>query len=258
MDICSRKNQIGTLLNEIFTEYNRINESKIQSSLEKELEMRVMSETIRSLEKSELENSDKIKNLEKTVNDYEKIINDLQSKFELVKEEESENNKFDMLRVQSKEISEKSREIDRLNGLLSHYQKQKKDNKSKKIDDVLSSIKKENISEIKLQEVTDPVSSDKVVSDEVKSSSKDTSTLVIEPVDPETGEVNPNFIYPSPEPEPSPGGSIHSNDGENDTGNDAGNDGNLRVLASIISVIYNTLLDTRQRREAVFGTCHVA
>lgn len=197
MDICEKKNQIQDLLNDIFSEYNRINESKIQSKCENDLEMRNMINTIRSLETSVIEKDSRIKLLEKTNFEYEEIIRDLQEKIELVKEEEQENNKFDMLRIQAKEITEKSREIDRLNSLL----KQSKEKNSNKIENILSEVK-DNMEE------------------------KDTSPKVTEVIDSETGEENPNFVYEdsklslkrkeideiplAPEPEPSPGGSIHS------------------------------------------------
>jgi hypothetical protein len=197
MDICEKKNQIQDLLSDIFSEYNRINESKIQSKCENDLEMRNMINTIRSLETSAIEKDSRIKLLEKTNFEYEKIIRDLQEKIELVKEEEQENNKFDMLRIQAKEITEKSREIERLNSLL----KQSKEKNSNKIENILSEVK-DNMEE------------------------KDTSPKVTELIDSETGEENPNFVYEdskptlkreeideiplASEPEPSPGGSIHS------------------------------------------------
>ena len=197
MDICEKKNQIQDLLSDIFSEYNRINESKIQSKCENDLEMRNMINTIRSLETSSIEKDSRIKLLEKTNFEYEEIIRDLQEKIELVKEEEQENNKFDMLRIQAKEITEKSREIERLNSLL----KQSKEKNSNKIENILSEVK-DNMEE------------------------KDMSPKVTEVIDSETGEENPNFIYEdskltlkreeideiplAPEPEPSPGGSIHS------------------------------------------------
>ena len=200
MDICEKKNQIQDLLNDIFSEYNRINESKIQSKCENDLEMRNMINTIRNLETSVIEKDSRIKLLEKTNYDYEKIIQDLQGKIELVKEEEQENNKFDMLRIQAKEITEKSREIERLNNLL----KLSKSKDSTKIESILSKV--ENNTEL-----------------------KQTSPEIKEIVNSETGEENPNFIYEdskltlndkelndlplSSEPEPSPGGSIHSDDG---------------------------------------------
>ena len=40
MDICSKKNQINDLLQDIFAEYNRMNETKIQSKCESDLDMR--------------------------------------------------------------------------------------------------------------------------------------------------------------------------------------------------------------------------
>ena len=86
MNICEKKNQIQDLLNDVFTEYNRMNESKIQSKCETDLEMRTMISNIRSLETSSLEKDNRIKSLEKTVYDYEKIIEDLNSKLELKEE----------------------------------------------------------------------------------------------------------------------------------------------------------------------------
>jgi hypothetical protein len=182
MDICEKKHQIQEFLNDIYTEYNRMNESKIQSKCESDLEMRTMITNIRSLERTHLDKDNHIKLLEKTIYDYEKIIEDLNSKLEIKEEYEKESDRHDMLRIQAKEITEKSREIDRLNNLLEFHKKEK--SKSKKIDNILHTVsKKEKNKDINLQEV-------------------------IEPVNEETGEVNPNFIYPSPEPEPSPGGSI--------------------------------------------------
>lgn len=186
MNICEKKNQIQDLLNDIYNEYNRSNETKIQSELEKSLELRTMSSNLRSLELSNREKDDRIKSLEKANYDYEIIIRDLKSKIELVQEEESENNKFDMLRIQAKEISEKSREIDRLNGLLNHYKNERDKEEviqgnQKEIDKVISKVESKVVKEITLNEV-------------------------VESVNKETGEINPNFIYddvPHMEPEPS-------------------------------------------------------
>jgi uncharacterized coiled-coil protein SlyX len=177
MDICDKKNQIQNLLNEIYNEYNRMNETKIQSKCETDLEMRTMISNIRSLESSGVEKDNRIKNLEKTVCDYEKIIEDLNSKLELKEECDRENNRHDMLRTLSKDISEKDREINRLNGLLEFHKKN-----SKKI-----SKKEEDTSQ--LDSIIDSVSN--------KNDKNDNLTLkeVVEPVDKETGEENPNFIY---------------------------------------------------------------
>tara|TARA_A100001015_G_scaffold149922_1_gene166270 strand:- start:684 stop:1529 length:846 start_codon:yes stop_codon:yes gene_type:complete len=197
MDICDKKNQIQDLLNDIFSEYNRINETKIQSKCETDLEMRTMISNIRSLESSSIEKDNRIKCLEKTVCDYEKIIEDLNSRLELKEECDRENNRHDMLRTLSKDISEKDREIKRLNDLLEFHKKEKskskEDNKKQKIDNIIEDVKNKEESKITLSEV-------------------------VEPVNKETGEVNPNFIYEdikeAPESEPSPGGSIHSSDNE--------------------------------------------
>jgi len=188
MDICEKKNQIQDLVNDIFNEYNRMNETKIQSNCEAGLEMRVMSTTIRSLEESNIQQNNEIRSLKKTIHEYEIMINELQSKFEIAEEDEKEDNKFDMLRIQAKEISEKGREIDRLNGLLNHFK-----NKDKKIEKVLETVQGKD----------------------EKSTSELSEVQVSEVVDPVTGEENPNLTYSGPiESEPSPHGSIKDEEDE--------------------------------------------
>tara|TARA_B100002019_G_scaffold292431_1_gene315485 strand:- start:916 stop:1782 length:867 start_codon:yes stop_codon:yes gene_type:complete len=207
-NLSEKKNQIQDLLQDIFNEYNRMNETKIQNNCEKDLEMRTMIETIRTLESSEKQKIDEIRKLKKTIHEYETLINNLNDKLETVEEDKNEENRFDMVRIQAKEITEKDREIERLNGLLNHYKK--KDSKSdthinNQINTVLNVVECKELSEITLTEVDEKVNS-------------------------ETGEKNPNFVYddiphlepePSnpptpdsvpeePESEPSPGGSIKS------------------------------------------------
>ena len=176
-NMCNTKNQINDLLQDIFTEYNRMNDCRIMATVESHKEMKHMSETINSLEDSNKEKENEIRLLKKTNHEYGIMINDLQSKFEIAEEDRQEDNKFDMLRIQAKEISEKGREIDRLNGLINHFK-----NKDTKIDKILKSV-------------TSPKSQDIEV-DDVK----------VDDVNLETGEENPNFIYPNECP-PSPGGS---------------------------------------------------
>ena len=77
MNICEKKNKIQDLLNDIYGEYNRMNETKIQSKCETDLEMRTMIDNVRSLESSSLEKDNRIKSLEKTIYEYEKIIENL-------------------------------------------------------------------------------------------------------------------------------------------------------------------------------------
>ena len=194
MNIVEKKNQIQDLLNDVFNEYNRMNETKIQSKCETDLEMRTMISNIRSLETSNLEKDVRIKNLEKTINDYDKIINDLNMKLEVKEECDKESNRHDMLRIQAKDITEKDREIKRLTSLLEFHKKEKIKEKSKKLDTLMDNVTSKALEE----KGPEP-----------------------EPVSTETGEVNPNFIYDRGEeekekdPEPSPGGSI---DGEKDVG----------------------------------------
>ena len=202
MDICDKKNQIQNLLNEIYGEYNRMNETKIQSKCETDLEMRTMISNIRSLESSSLEKDNRIKCLEKTVYDYEKIIEDLNSKLELKEECDRENNRHDMLRTLSKDISEKDREINRLNGLLEFHKKEKSKKNSKGETEDIS----------KIDSIIDSVSNKEDKNDDL------TLKEMAESVDKETGEENPNFIYDNiQESEPSPDGSIHSSDNLNET-----------------------------------------
>jgi len=198
-NLSEKKNQIQDLLQDIFNEYNRMNETKIQNNCEKDLEMRTMIETIRTLEASEKVKIDEIRNLKKTIHEYETLINNLNDKLETVEEDKQEENRFDMVRIQAKEITEKDREIDRLNGLLNHYKK-KDIQEEKKIDKVITNVECKEISEI----------------------SEITLQELNEPVNEETGEENPNFVYEesispdnntipeAPEPEPSPDGSIKS------------------------------------------------
>ena len=153
MDICKAQNQINDLLQDIFTEYNRMNETKIQSKCEIDLEMRTMISTIRSLEEVTAEKEGEIRTLKKTVHEYEVMINDLQEKLVVADEEEKETNKFDMLRMQSKELVLKDREIDRLNGLLNHFKNKTKD---KKIDDVLEKIEEKETEEVVIND-TEPI-----------------------------------------------------------------------------------------------------
>ena len=160
INLCDKKNQINNLLQDIFSEYNRMNETKIQSKCENDLELRNMIDTIRDLEKSETEkmkqneiHENEIRSLKKQIHEYEEMINSLQSKLEIASEEEQENNKFDMLRIQAKEITMKDREIDRLNGLIKNLKK-KEVKPSDKIDSVIKQVtqKEENSISVLIEE----------------------------------------------------------------------------------------------------------
>jgi len=185
MDICKAQNQINDLLQDIFTEYNRMNETKIQSKCETDLEMRTMISTIRSLEEVSVEKDGEIRTLKKTVHEYEIMINDLQAKLVVADEEEEETNKFDMLRMQSKELVLKDREIDRLNGLLNHFKNKTKD---KKIDDVLEKIEEKETEEVVINDtepiqetVTEPIQ-ETVTEDDTDDDTDDVPVDVTEPI----------------------------------------------------------------------------
>ena len=154
INLCDKKNQINNLLQDIFTEYNRMNETKIQSKCENDLELRNMIDTIRDLEKSETNKmkqnelyENEIRSLKKQIHEYEEMINSLQAKLEIADEEEQENNKFDMLRIQSKEITLKDREIDRLNRTIKNL-KEKEIKSSDKIDSVIKQVTQKEESSI--------------------------------------------------------------------------------------------------------------
>jgi len=192
MDISDKKNQINDLLQDIFSEYNRMNETKIQSNCEKDLEMRTMISTIKSLENSEKEKENNIRSLKKQLTEYENMINDLQSKLEIADQEEQENNKFDMLRIQAKEITMKDREIDRLNKLLNTYRDNDNNNK---IDKVISKIENKvnienvNVKEVEINETIEVIeivkeeSDSNVVENVEESVKEDTNTDVVEKIE---------------------------------------------------------------------------
>ena len=166
INLCDKKNQINNLLQDIFTEYNRMNETKIQSKCENDLELRNMIDTIRDLEKSETNKmkqnelyENEIRSLKKQIHEYEEMINSLQAKLEIADEEEQENNKFDMLRIQSKEITLKDREIDRLNRTIKNL-KEKEIKSSDKIDSVIKQVtqKEESSINVLIEEKEDEIS----------------------------------------------------------------------------------------------------
>lgn len=152
MDICEKKNQIQNLLNDIFNEYNRMNETKIQSNCENNLEMRNMIDTIRSLENTSNEKDNKIQSLEKTNHEYSTMINELQSKLELEKEETLEENKFKTTIIQANEIHKKDMEIERLNNVIKGLRE--KINTDKKIDTILNNV--DTDMKLEIEEIEQP------------------------------------------------------------------------------------------------------
>jgi len=85
------------------------------------------------------EQEDEIRDLRKSKNEYEVMIRDLQDKLHEKQnadaEEVEQSNKFSMMRLQAKEITEKDREIERLNRLLLlHKNKNKKQESTPPLD----------------------------------------------------------------------------------------------------------------------------
>ena len=123
--INDKKNQIYTLLEDFFDEYNRIDSTRIQSRCENDLELRRLSDIIASQENEAKQRMKRIQELEKEVqskikqnHEYETMINSLQEKLSVADEEKVEENKFNMVIIQANEMSQKDREIERLNKVI--------------------------------------------------------------------------------------------------------------------------------------------
>ena len=130
MNIVDYKSQIDSLTSNLVKEYNKLEKqyiegkkssfndlndvNNINSSITDCLEGKI--DAINSLEKQ-------VHVLEKREIDHVSTIKDLQKQVEESKVEKEQTNKFDMLRIQSKEIVAKDKEIDRLQKLLAKYKK---------------------------------------------------------------------------------------------------------------------------------------
>ena len=123
--INDKKNQIYSLLEDFFDEYNRIDSTRIQSRCENDLELRRLSDIIASQENEAKQRMKRIQELENEVqskikqnHEYETMINSLQEKLSVADEEKVEENKFNMVIIQANEMSQKDREIERLNKVI--------------------------------------------------------------------------------------------------------------------------------------------
>ena len=123
--INDKKNQIYGLLEDFFDEYNRIDSTRIQSRCENDLELRRLSDIIASQENEAKQRMKRIQELENEVqskikqnHEYETMINSLQEKLSVADEEKVEENKFNMVIIQANEMSQKDREIERLNKVI--------------------------------------------------------------------------------------------------------------------------------------------
>ena len=127
--LSEKKNALIECAQDMFAEYIRTTETTLQYRCETDLKLREYIETIRDQEISIETHLQKIQQLEselavksKTMYEYEEMIRNLEDKLkeklETEKQTEDSSNRFNMLRIQAKEISEKDREIERLNRLL--------------------------------------------------------------------------------------------------------------------------------------------
>lgn len=112
----------------------------LKHRLETDQKMVELSQTILDQEKSVAQGLAKIQDLEetlslknKTLSEYEAMIRGLEDKLkeklETESAEQESSNKFNMLRIQAKEITEKDREIERLNKLVNLLRDKKKAHK---------------------------------------------------------------------------------------------------------------------------------
>lgn len=131
--INDKKNQIYSLLEDFFDEYNRIDSTRIQSRCENDLELRRLSDIIASQENEAKQRMKRIQELEKEVqskikqnHEYETMINSLQEKLSVADEEKVEENKFNMVIIQANEMSQKDREIERLNKVIQSLKNKEK------------------------------------------------------------------------------------------------------------------------------------
>ena len=122
VDILQKKNEIINILQDIFTEYNRLNEVNIQKNAEKDLEMRNMITTIRNQESSESEFLNKFQDLEKENSklkkqnfEYSELINKLQNKLNEKNNEYENDNKFSIVRNQANVIQKTRKLKDQIN-----------------------------------------------------------------------------------------------------------------------------------------------
>ena len=193
VDILQKKNEIINILQDIFTEYNRLNETNIQKTAEKDLEMRNMITTIRNQESSESEFLTKFQDLEKENSklkkqnfEYSELINKLQDKLNEKNNEYENDNKFSIVRNQANVIHSKDMEIERLNKLIINL----------KGDNFLNKVDKKHKNNLLLIRETDNIN----IPEKGKKSNSDPD-LEINKL---TGEENPNFIYENSESEPEP------------------------------------------------------
>ena len=145
---CEKKYLVTNTIQELYDEYNRLQEVHNQFKCENELGKKSFILTIKKQE-DEIKLRDKRVNvLEEDlskkniqINDYEKMIRELEDKMNELLIEKVEENRFDIIRNQSRAIKEKEDEIIRLTNILDKKKGDTKDIKTeKKILNVLESL----------------------------------------------------------------------------------------------------------------------
>ena len=121
MNIVDYKTQIDTLTSNLIKEYNKIEDLYIKSKNSSYTELNDINNINSSITDCLQQKIDDINSLEKDILKYKekerehlKQIDELKSTIESIQVEKEETNKFDMLRIQSKELVAKDKEIERL------------------------------------------------------------------------------------------------------------------------------------------------
>ena len=159
LDLANKKYEITNYIQEVFDEYIRQQEVHQQYKNETNLQIKKNIDVFKKQESElklkdskilELENT--LSNKNKTINDYENMIRDLEDKLNEILVEKKEEDRFNIVKVQAKTIQEKENEIERLEELL-----KKKKNDDPKIEKLIESVEKEtnNDSEISIIETQD-------------------------------------------------------------------------------------------------------
>ena len=157
--IINKKNQLTNLVQGIVDDYTSMNDVQIKKNCEMDLELSKMSDIIKEQERHSKEMTQehidkelKIQKLKKQLYEYEELIKKLEDKVVLLNDTKVEENKFNIVRIQAKDIEDKDREIDRLNKQIVYFKESKKGKVDRKtIDIVLDKI--DTVKEIKVKEI---------------------------------------------------------------------------------------------------------
>jgi hypothetical protein len=206
-NLCTLKQGMMENLQEIFTEYNRMSESVLQGRTEDIRDKQQLLRTIRSLQEGEDTHLSRISALEtelwevqKTNHEFSELIKRLEDTVAETQSEQVQENKFDMLRMQAKELTDKDREIERLNKLILHLKTQAQLKRSQSQDIIgfspthseapTEAVKPPSVLDLVMKEVVNTEHDELIVTEvEPKTDVADVEPLVVEAVDTEEEEV---------------------------------------------------------------------